>query len=1762
MRGFRGVGLLVVAALLASGCPLGGDGPRGGGPFEAEAAPCPDLVTVPCVHQVAKVELPLVGTGMSLHYGSDRVPGRKVAPRWDARSVRFGGWTLDVHHTYDPKERLLFSGGGGARSVGAAPGPGGVLLVPSADGGVVHEFEGGLQLRTVDAVTGVTLRRFSYDAGLLVGIEDRRGARTTVERNADGNPTAVVSSAGLRTELTVDQAGFLTSATGTGSAPHRVGYGKDGLLTSFTDDAQRRTSFDYDDKGRVVKSTAPDGVATIFESAEKKGLRSVQAATPSGLVTRWEYTDLPDGARRHVLTMPGGRKVEETVTSDTRTVVLPDGSRAVSSLRPDPRWRGLPAVERLSLSTPGGRAAEAELSRSVELFDPQDPLNAKTVTISVASAGSTVTRQWDGASRTLTSTTAGGMRTTQTVDERGNVTVTERPGQPTARMTYDQRGRMTQIDEGGRRTTFTPRDETGDLEVTDPSGRSWRVGTDLFGRPTSTLRPDGRRITIQRSPAGLPIGVAVDGQLVETLGWSPTGAAVSSGPASAGGEADTVAFDSDGRRAQLRRGDGRTVDYGYDPAGLVTSLRGADRETVFTRDPETGRVKSSMSPSGVGLEATYDGFLPESEGLNGPVSGKVGWRYDQTGRVTGVDIAGTTVPIEHNVDGGLLRAGDLKIDREPATGRATATAAGTVRSKREHDEFGQLRRESFTGGDRRLLDVEYEHDVLNRLTRVVETGPGGQHAVDHRYDKAGRLIATNASGGQRWTYTYDNYDNRTSVTGPDGKTATAEYDGLNRLVRAGDARYTWTPDGSLASVTTPQGATELRFDVLGHLEAMTLPDGRKVAYLIDASGRRVGRSADGRPTQGFIYGDDLHPVAETGANEEVVRRFVYAGGGAPALVFTGSGTYRVISDRTGSPRRVVDITTGSTVQELDYDPFGRIIRDTNPGFQPFGFAGGLADPSTGFVHFGARDYDPVSGRWISRDADYLAGAQINTYVYANNDPVNQWDPTGRAPQLIGGYELGGRERVPTGISFLDDMPAPPPAPAETPNFAPRGNGGLSSSPASFPTVPAANNDLPDEVGQLTGNVISVVMEGRNPGALLEISGQNIDRGVTGLRAGLFVLNAKEVYDLATTKNRSTAQTLKLIALSAGIAAEVLSVLPGGYAALAWIPLPVALFFAVALLLHQIMARSAGDPHLVTFDGFHYDFQAVGEFVGARSDDADFEIQVRHSPRGESRSVSATTALAANLGGDRVTIRGDGPTPLRVNGAAVDLPSGGIELPRGGRVSQVPDGRYVLQHPDKASMAVVTIWRGRLDVGVGVADSRRGHVLGLFGNADDNPDNDLVGPDGTPVPAKAGDHTAPLYRVFGERWRVAQSASLFDYGPGTSTSTFTDLTFPDAVATAATLDAGVRDRAAAVCRGAGVRAQPFLDDCILDVGLLGDPSYALSAATAQTAGLAQPARPAPATPSAPPNPASPGGFTPLNVGDEAAGEIRTTDDTARFSFTGRQREAIVIVPISRNNCDLTVSVTSPTGQKLLVDIGVCVGAFLELDSQGEHLLTVRTTGKPGPFRFGLRPAPAQVVRELPIGAKAQQRLSAPGEHHEYTFNGEVGDAVFLSGRSPSCDVALVLSGPDGQVVSRGSACLGVGRVILTQRGTHRIVISAPITLTGDYQLSLERSSPDQRFNIAVGDTVTFGRPGPGAGELDRPGARDIYVVDARASQNFVLRGTGPACFGARPRLGDDFLSLLSTCGDSTFTTAKAGKLELVVEGGDPPTGHYSFRLEAA
>jgi RHS repeat-associated protein len=165
--------------------------------------------------------------------------------------------------------------------------------------------------------------------------------------------------------------------------------------------------------------------------------------------------------------------------------------------------------------------------------------------------------------------------------------------------------------------------------------------------------------------------------------------------------------------------------------------------------------------------------------------------------------------------------------------------------------------------------------------------------------------------------------------------------------------------------------------------------------VIDGQNRRVGKKANGLLVEGLVYRSQLQPAVWLNGDGSVRATFVYGlHPNVPEYMVQGGTTYRLLTDQVGSVRLVVNVSTGVVAERLDYDEFGNALSDSAPGFQPFGFAGGLRGLDTGLTRFGARDYDPVAGRWTARDPLLFEGRQLNLYSYVGEDPVNRLDPTG------------------------------------------------------------------------------------------------------------------------------------------------------------------------------------------------------------------------------------------------------------------------------------------------------------------------------------------------------------------------------------------------------------------------------------------------------------------------------------------------------------------------------------------------------------------------------------------------------------------------------------------------------------------------------------------------------------------------------------------------------------------------------------------------
>jgi RHS repeat-associated protein len=478
-----------------------------------------------------------------------------------------------------------------------------------------------------------------------------------------------------------------------------------------------------------------------------------------------------------------------------------------------------------------------------------------------------------------------------------------------------------------------------------------------------------------------------------------------------------------------------------------------------TTDASTGKAAGRPSqirgPYGVNLDLWYDGSLQTKEIWSGNISGSVTYEYNNLflpkrelvtpgiGTASGFyfgydpDQLLSCVSLSAAATCSPLATSDLKLTRSPIHGQVTEIRIGNVVEVIEYSDptvpndpaaFGELRRQTatYTGVTPALFDIVYDaptarRDPLGRITfkaeqiRHPDLGTTDLRDFEFQYDARNRLqrsLLSEPFAESEEIFGYDANGNRdfydeTSAPAP----YTGVYDDQDRLLSYGPpapytpTTFTYGPNGEIK--TRKQGSTLFlySYDALGNLirverrfGTLTSFTSTLLEYLVDAKGRRLGRKRNGTLERAWLYRDGLSPIAELDAQGNLVARFIYGSRpNIPDLVLRGGKTYRLLSDHLGSPRLAINVSDPSDIPyRADYSAFGVANIIKGPNWIPFGFAGGLYDTTTQLVRFGARDYDPSLGRWVSKDPVRFDGG-VNLYVYAANDPVNKQDPAGLWP---------------------------------------------------------------------------------------------------------------------------------------------------------------------------------------------------------------------------------------------------------------------------------------------------------------------------------------------------------------------------------------------------------------------------------------------------------------------------------------------------------------------------------------------------------------------------------------------------------------------------------------------------------------------------------------------------------------------------------------------------------------------------------------------
>ena len=330
-----------------------------------------------------------------------------------------------------------------------------------------------------------------------------------------------------------------------------------------------------------------------------------------------------------------------------------------------------------------------------------------------------------------------------------------------------------------------------------------------------------------------------------------------------------------------------------------------------------------------------------------------------------------------------------------------------------------------------LMDksLEYTYDALGRVTQITETESGVSRVIQaFTYDSLGRLIREdNYYLDESYVYLYDNAGNITEkLTYPFILNGDLDDNDLSQ------SKYSIYTNGRLTSHSIIGGtAKTCYYDILGNPVAYlgknaTWSHGHRlesfdgISFEYNANGIRTKKTNGSDVTKFILDGDRIVMTESTSSG---TMKFYYGADGITAFESSGNkyfyqknifgdiiGIYdnnfnwvaRYVYDAWGNCK-VVD-EDGS---ELIYDPSS--IAHKNP----FRYRGYYYDRETGLYYLNARYYDPQIGRFISPDdISYLEPATINglnLYVYCNNNPVMNADPTGHSAILIGmliGFGVG------------------------------------------------------------------------------------------------------------------------------------------------------------------------------------------------------------------------------------------------------------------------------------------------------------------------------------------------------------------------------------------------------------------------------------------------------------------------------------------------------------------------------------------------------------------------------------------------------------------------------------------------------------------------------------------------------------------------------------------------------------------------------------
>ncbi|MFI0486554.1 polymorphic toxin-type HINT domain-containing protein [Actinomadura sp. 9N215] len=807
-----------------------------------------------------------------------------------------------------------------------------------------------------------------------------------------------------------------------------------GMPTKITDPNGRVGEGEYDGLGRLARAWLPNNTrrnnpdrpsttyAYAFPSDGNPVSVTTKTLTKTDPVTYEASVELFDGMLRPRQSqneaVGGGRTVTDT-KYDSRGLAFKTNAAYV--LTGDPSG---------VLTTADDNQIP---SQTLSTYDGAERILATTL-YSYSTKKWTTTNKYDG-ERTTVVPPSGAMPTASLTDALGR--------------TVESRQYKTADLDGAYLATKIVYDGAGrPSEARDAAGNVWKTTYDVQGRPASSTTPDkgtstvtydffdqvststdarGTTLSHTYDRLGRPVAVKNGATPLTSMTYDTVPYARGL-PATAtrhiGNDAYTTAITGyDG----LYQAKGTTVTIPASEGALAgtyttTQTYNFNGSPLTTSYPAVGGG-TGLPAEDVTTEYNSDGLPDWTHGLAAYVADTV---YDGHGDITQLAMASVS-------DKFIWQT----FDRDPATNRLTrstvkrqsSSAAYDLETKYDYTDAGSIRSILTNTADKPADRQCFTYDYAQRVTEAWSTtnndcaaapttgtiGGPAPYWTSYQYDPSGNYgdkvgnrtketqhaFTGGPTADKTRTYTYPAPLGNSGVDSPHALKSLTETQGGNSVTDL----YTYDQTGN----TTTRPGQKLLWDAEGNLSKITDDAGKELAsFIYDAAGNRLIRKDTNGKT---LYLPSQEVKVSNSGTVSAIRYYSHAGQTVAYRTGTSSSTIQfLIPDYQGSADTTVNAIDQNTWSYRRFAPFGTERSGplgTWPAILDKGYVGGTKDASTGLTHLGAREYDPLTGRFLSADPVTGGGDPLtaNGYSYAGNNPVDHADPTGQYRD--GGFRPGG-----------------------------------------------------------------------------------------------------------------------------------------------------------------------------------------------------------------------------------------------------------------------------------------------------------------------------------------------------------------------------------------------------------------------------------------------------------------------------------------------------------------------------------------------------------------------------------------------------------------------------------------------------------------------------------------------------------------------------------------------------------------------------------